>query len=73
VARTNGLGPGKICVTFIIPWEVWPENFSNARSLQRHGTNTIPLAYAMYDATSGYAFCAPSEGDADKGKFWDQN
>ncbi|HEX2933245.1 MAG TPA: hypothetical protein VHV54_26185 [Candidatus Binatia bacterium] len=32
----------KICVTFIIPWECWPENFATRESLQRHGT-------AIYD------------------------
>jgi len=33
-----------ICVTFIIPWEVWPENFATRESLQRHGTHMIPPA-----------------------------
>ena len=23
----------KICVTFIVPWEVWPENFATHESL----------------------------------------
>ncbi len=27
----------KICVTFIVPWEVWPENFGTHESLQRQG------------------------------------
>jgi hypothetical protein len=38
----------KICVTFIIPWEVWPENFATRESLQRHGTHTIPPANAVF-------------------------
>ena len=25
----------KICVTFIVPWEIWPENFATRDSLQR--------------------------------------
>ena len=37
-----------ICVTFIIPWEVWPENFATRESLQRHGTHTIPPANAVF-------------------------
>src|SRR5438094_304832 len=38
----------KICVTFIIPWEVWPENFATRESLQRQGTHTIPPANAVF-------------------------
>ena len=32
----------KICVTFIVPWEVWPDNFASHESLQRQGGATIP-------------------------------
>jgi peptidoglycan/xylan/chitin deacetylase (PgdA/CDA1 family) len=38
----------KICVTFIIPWEVWPENFATSESLQRHGGATLPPSKAVF-------------------------
>ncbi|HEY7164421.1 MAG TPA: hypothetical protein VIB79_07645, partial [Candidatus Binatia bacterium] len=38
----------KICVTFIVPWEVWPENFGTRESLQRHGSHTIPPPNAVF-------------------------
>ena len=38
----------KICVTFIIPWEVWPENFATHESLQRHGGATLPPPKAVF-------------------------
>jgi hypothetical protein len=38
----------KVCVIFIIPREVWPENFATRESLQRQGTHTIPPANAVY-------------------------
>ena len=38
----------KICVTFIVPWEVWPENFATRESLQRHSSHTIPPANAVF-------------------------
>jgi hypothetical protein len=41
----------KICVTFIIPWEVWPENFATRESLQRQGTHTIPPVNAVFKKT----------------------
>src|SRR4029077_3848113 len=37
----------KICVTFIVPWEVWPENFASHESLQRQGGATIPPPKAV--------------------------
>ena len=41
----------KICVTFIVPWEVWPENFATRESLQRHSSHTIPPANAVFKKT----------------------
>ena len=38
----------KICVTFIVPWEVWPENFGTHESLQRQGGATIPPPKAVF-------------------------
>src|SRR5947208_1669001 len=38
----------KICVTFIVPWEVWPENFGTHESLQRQGGATIPPPKAPF-------------------------
>ena len=38
----------KICVTFIVPWEVWPENFATHESLQRHGGATLPPPKAVF-------------------------
>ena len=38
----------KICVTFIVPWEVWPENFGTHESLQRRGGATIPPPKALF-------------------------
>jgi peptidoglycan/xylan/chitin deacetylase (PgdA/CDA1 family) len=38
----------KICVTFIIPWEVWPDNFASHESLQRHGGATLPPPKAVF-------------------------
>src|SRR5437870_10417232 len=38
----------KICVTFIVPWEVWPENFAIHESLQRQGGATIPPPKAVF-------------------------
>ena len=38
----------KICVTFIVPWEVWPENFATHKSLQRHSSHTIPPPDAVH-------------------------
>jgi peptidoglycan/xylan/chitin deacetylase (PgdA/CDA1 family) len=38
----------RICVTFIVPWEVWPENFATHESLQRQGGATIPPAKAVH-------------------------
>ncbi|MGH7795685.1 MAG: polysaccharide deacetylase family protein, partial [Candidatus Binatia bacterium] len=38
----------KICVTFIVPWEVWPANFATHESLQRQGGATIPPAKAVH-------------------------
>jgi len=38
----------KICVTFIVPWEVWPENFATHASLQRHPGATIPPPNAPF-------------------------
>src|SRR5436190_16089805 len=32
----------KICVTFIVPWEVWPDNFATRDSLQRSSHRTPP-------------------------------
>jgi allantoinase len=37
-----------ICVTFIVPWEVWPENFATRESLQRQSSHTIPPANAVF-------------------------
>ena len=37
----------KTCVTFIVPWEVWPENFASHESLQRQGGATIPPPKAV--------------------------
>jgi len=37
----------KICVTFIVPWEVWPENFATRESLQRQ-SGTTPPANAVF-------------------------
>jgi peptidoglycan/xylan/chitin deacetylase (PgdA/CDA1 family) len=33
----------KICVTFIVPWEVWPENFATRDSLQRSSHRVPPV------------------------------
>ena len=41
----------KICVTFIVPWEVWPENFATHESLQRHGGATLPPPKAVFKQT----------------------
>ncbi|MDP6561128.1 MAG: hypothetical protein QF619_13595, partial [Candidatus Binatia bacterium] len=41
-------GKAKICVTFIVPWEVWPENFATRESLQRQASVTIPPANAVF-------------------------
>ena len=38
----------RICVTFIVPWEVWPENFATRDSLQRHASHTLPPANAVF-------------------------
>ena len=38
----------RICVTFIVPWEVWPANFATHQSLQRHGSHTIPPPNAVF-------------------------
>lgn len=38
----------KICVTFIVPWEVWPANFATRDSLQRHGSHPLPPATAVF-------------------------
>jgi peptidoglycan/xylan/chitin deacetylase (PgdA/CDA1 family) len=38
----------KICVTFIIPWEVWPENFATRDSLQRQAGHILPPANAVH-------------------------
>ena len=38
----------KICVTFIVPWEVWPDNFATHESLQRHGGATLPPPKAVF-------------------------
>lgn len=38
----------KICVTFIVPWEVWPANFATHESLQRHASHTIPPPRAVF-------------------------
>ena len=32
----------RICMTFIVPWEVWPENFATAASGQRTAGHHIP-------------------------------
>jgi allantoinase len=37
----------KICVTFIVPWEVWPENFATRESLQR-SSHRAPPANAVF-------------------------
>jgi len=37
----------KICVTFIVPWEVWPENFATRESLQR-SSHSAPPANAKF-------------------------
>src|SRR4029077_6661491 len=37
----------KICVTFIVPWEVWPENFATRESLQR-SSHRVPPANAVF-------------------------
>ena len=33
----------KICVTFIVPWEVWPENFATRDSHQRSSHRAPPV------------------------------
>src|SRR5262245_62026501 len=38
----------KICVTFIVPWEVWPENFATHESLQR-SSHRAPPPNAVFD------------------------
>jgi allantoinase len=38
----------KICVTFIVPWEVWPANFATHESLQRHPGGNIPPPGAVF-------------------------
>src|SRR5215470_9752848 len=40
-------GKAKICVTFIVPWEVWPENFATRDSLQR-SSHRVPPANAVF-------------------------
>src|SRR3989337_1454312 len=37
----------KICVTFIVPWEVWPENFATRESLQQ-SSHRAPPANAVF-------------------------
>ena len=38
----------RICMTFIVPWEVWPENFATAASGQRTAGHHIPPADAPF-------------------------
>jgi len=38
----------KICVTFIVPWEVWPENFGTHESLQRTVGHHVPPPNAPF-------------------------
>jgi allantoinase len=38
----------KICVTFIIPWEVWPEDFGTSKSQQRSSGHHIPPPNARF-------------------------
>jgi peptidoglycan/xylan/chitin deacetylase (PgdA/CDA1 family) len=38
----------KICVSFIVPWEVWPANFATHESLQRHSGHNIPPPHAVF-------------------------
>ncbi len=40
-------GQAKICLTFIVPWEVWPENFATRESLQR-SSHRAPPANAVF-------------------------
>jgi allantoinase len=42
-------GKAKICVTFIVPWEVWPENFGTRESLQRADGAPHPPANAKFN------------------------
>src|SRR3954462_2159677 len=37
----------KICVTFIVPWEIWPENFATRDSHQR-SSHRAPPANAVF-------------------------
>jgi allantoinase len=41
-------GKAKICVTFIVPWEVWPENFATRESLQQ-SSHRAPPANAVFN------------------------
>lgn len=43
----------KICVTFIVPWEVWPENFATHESLQILFGHTIPPPRAVLKKNMG--------------------
>lgn len=38
----------KICVTFIVPWEVWPEDFGTSKSHQRISGHHIPPPNARF-------------------------
>ncbi len=41
-------GKAKICVTFIVPWEVWPDNFATRESLQQ-SSHRAPPASAKFN------------------------
>lgn len=41
-------GDARICVTFIIPWEVWPQNFGTSKSQQRSHGHHVPPANAPF-------------------------
>ncbi len=39
----------RICMTFIVPWEVWPENFATSESRQRTAGHHIPPPGAPFN------------------------
>src|SRR5262249_21696507 len=45
----------KICATFIVPWEVWPENFATHQPVKPPGGATLPQPKAVLKQNRAWA------------------